>query len=90
MNRSHFRRGARATFDCVVCKRHTRHVENTDSELCHECWELAGHDNHHNDCDTVPTVYEMAFYDRLIHQAVKKGSDAKLMRANCPHIWRRK
>ena len=86
--RSRFQRGARPTFNCAVCDRRTRHVENTDSELCPECWELAGHDNHHNDNATVPTDSEMKYYESLVTKAEKKGGNAHFMRASNSYIWR--
>jgi hypothetical protein len=88
-NRSHFHRGSNPTFNCGVCGRRTRAVENTDAELCPECWELSGWDNHHNDNAEAPTAAELAGYEKLVASAVKRGSDGAKMRRQFSFIWQK-
>jgi hypothetical protein len=45
-----FQRGS-GSYPCAVCGRQTRHtgVQGGDSELCPQCWELAGYENQLSD-----------------------------------------
>jgi hypothetical protein len=50
MTKRYFERGGRGVFKCEICGRNTRRTDQgADSELCSECWELAGIDNAVND-----------------------------------------
>ena len=69
-------RFTRGVFTCIVCHRNTRgNGDSAQLELCPECYELAGWDNHHNDNGTTPTPDEMAEYCELRDKAVARGGD---------------
>lgn len=74
-NNSHFGRGQQPTFSCAVCRRRTRQtIQPQGSDLCAECWELAGLDNSVNDGgDILEDV--AAERDRLVAIAVSRGGD---------------
>lgn len=86
MSRRFFKRGQVPTFNCEVCGRRTRNVESCS--CCPQCWELAGQDNYHNDNACAPTPAELAGYEALVTEAVRKGGNAQEMRAAFPYIWK--
>jgi hypothetical protein len=90
MKRQHFQRGGGGVFNCSICERRTRLVDQGgDSELCPECWELAGLDNMVNDdgpaAGTLAKV--AAERDSLLAAAVKKGGNAEKIKASCSFLW---
>ena len=82
-----FQRGQQPTFNCSICGRRTRDTTGSDSQLCSQCYDLAGWDNHHNDSGTVPDAGEMKFYESLVAEAAAKGGDADKMREQFDYIW---
>jgi hypothetical protein len=41
----HFRRFGGGVFQCAICERSTRLVDQGNDSLCPDCWEVAGHEN---------------------------------------------
>lgn len=81
MAKRHFERGGRGVFTCYCCGRSTRQTtQGGDSELCAECWELAGCEN--SLLDGVQTLAEIkSLRDSLVADAVSKGGSAEKIRA---------
>jgi hypothetical protein len=88
MTKRYFERGGRGVYKCYVCGRGTRRsTQEGDSELCSDCWDLAGSDNTHNDEGREPTAEELRFYELAVADIVKKGGDAAKVRSAFPYIW---
>lgn len=64
-----------AVFTCMGCGIRTRDTGDGVDHLCHDCFELAGWDNHHNDNGTKPTEAEMANYIGHLKSIASKGGD---------------
>ena len=90
MNRtrnSRFQRGS-GVYVCRVCERRTRAtgVQALGSELCPQCWDLAGWDNSVNDGNS--TLDEvMAERDRLLREAIKGGGSEAKIKAAFDFLW---
>lgn len=79
-----FQRGS-GVFNCAVCKRATRDTGNAavGSELCSECYDLAGMDNECNDNGRAPTERDVKVRDQLLASiASKKGDVQRVIAAN--------
>ena len=85
--RSNFQRGM-PLYNCIVCKRRTRGDGDCNScELCAECFELAGWDNHHNDNGSKPDAEEMATFNALLKKIVKLGGDGDRVKSLNDYLW---
>jgi hypothetical protein len=86
--KNRFVRSGGGVFQCCSCGRSTRLTDQgcTDSRCCSECWALAGIDNSVND-GVEPWAEVEAECDRLLAEAVKKGGDAKLIKADFHYLW---
>lgn len=74
-NNSHFQRG-HGVYDCIICERKTRGCADSVSlDMCEQCYELAGWDNHHNDEGELPTAEEMKQYREWRDIAVERGGN---------------
>ena len=88
---SNFGRGG--TYKCHVCRRLTRATgaQALGSELCPECWELAGLDNEVNDNGldlSLPDMHRLVEErDRLLAAAVKKGGDEARIKGCNDYLW---
>lgn len=87
MSKRHFQQGGRGVFTCCVCGRSTRQVDQGDSECCPQCYELAGHDNYHNDNGIEPNDDELRFYEGIVAEIVAKGGNADKVRKSNEYIW---
>lgn len=86
-HRTFSRMHGRSTFPCQACGRLTRDVDQGGTDLCPECYELAGIDNELNDDGREPTAQELAQCERYLAQIGKKGGDVVKARASCEYIW---
>lgn len=86
-NRSHFRRFERPTFKCRVCERNTRNPDHCGTELCAQCYELAGMDNMVNDNAMELTPEIIAERDQLFNEAVKKGGNGDRIKNCNDFLW---
>lgn len=81
-NRSHFHRGS-AVYNCGTCGRGTRAtgVQAVGSELCPQCWDIAGIDNQINDDGrSGPNEGEASEVSALLKQIVSKGGNEQAVR----------
>lgn len=85
MSRQRFQRGGRGVFKCKVCGRGTREVNQSNSRLCPECWELAGLENGVLDGGAVEDYAQER--DRLVAKAVKQGSSESKIRTEFNRLW---
>jgi hypothetical protein len=72
---------------CTACGRpHTRSTTN-DTELCPECWEVAGIDNEVNDNGKAAQTdgYNVTL-GKLLHLIERKGGDPKAAKKSCEYI----
>ena len=86
-NRSHFRR-FKPIFKCRVCQRNTRNPDDGGTELCAQCFELAGLDNMINDNGLDLTSDIMAERDALFNEAVSKGGNGDRIKSCNDYLWR--
>lgn len=87
--RNTFTRIGGSTYICHCCGRRTRHtgVQSLDSEMCPDCYELAGWDNMFNDDGRTPTETELAVCESHLKNIAKKGGDAERVKASNEFIW---
>jgi hypothetical protein len=86
MKNNRFQRSAKpVVFTCCVCDRRTRLSGQGNDELCLECWELAGLENHILDGGKISDI--ATDRNRLYAKAAKQGSDAAKIRAAFPRLW---
>jgi hypothetical protein len=84
-NRKHFRHG-RNVFACEVCGRQTRDAgDNSNSNCCPECYELAGWQNAVFDGVELGEIAPER--DRLVAKAVNQGSDEARIRREFPELF---
>jgi len=67
----------RSTFNCCSCGRLTRDVDQGGTDLCPECYELAGMDNTCNDDGRTPDADEAKYSQRLLKSIAKKGGNVQ-------------
>lgn len=86
MNKNNrFQRSSRPTFTCAICHRRTRLTGQGNNELCQQCWELAGLENHILDGGDMA---EIAFErDEHFTKALELGSDPALIKAAFSTLW---
>jgi hypothetical protein len=88
--RAHFQKHGRGVFTCYICQRRTRMVDQGgDSELCQQCWDLAGLDNTVNDNRADPEICGdwKRHRDDLLAIVVKRGGDARRVKKNFEYLW---
>jgi hypothetical protein len=63
--------------------------QGADSELCPECWDLAGIDNAVNDSGGDPQGLGdwTSERDRLLAKAVKGGGDPERIKEQFEYLW---
>jgi hypothetical protein len=87
MSNSRFQRG-HGVFNCGVCGRKTRgDGESQGCDLCGQCYELAGWDNHHNDNGSKPDADEMVTFNALLADIGKKGGDVQKVKELNDYLW---
>jgi len=75
MNNRYFQRGS-GVYTCGSCNRRTRgDGESNGCEMCGQCYEIAGWDNHFNDKGETPDAEEMATFNKLLAKIVELGGD---------------
>ena len=62
-------------FTCMSCGIRTRDTGDGVDHLCHDCYELAGWDNQHNDDGTPPNAEQTARYVEHLKSIASKGGD---------------
>ena len=87
---SFFRRGQRPTFKCVTCTRTSRDTGDGVDHLCHQCFEIASYDNQVNDSGEPCPPDTLAYCERMLREAVKKGGNEQRIRAHNEYIWPKK
>ena len=88
MRKNRFQKGFHSTtFNCGVCGRLTREVDQGGTELCPQCFEIAGEDNHFNDTGTTPTPEQMKHFNSLLAHIGKKGGNVERARDCNEFIW---
>jgi hypothetical protein len=88
--KQHFqsRGGSPTVFNCDVCGRRARIVDQGNTTICQECWDLAGMDNTVNDNgpqELTPAVIEER--DRLAAIIVARGGDLEAVKLNNEYLW---
>ena len=87
MNNRHFQIGS-GVYTCICCSRRTRgDGESNGCELCGQCFELAGWDNHHNDNGTKPDAEQMAEFNKLLARIVELGGDGEEVQGLNNYLW---
>jgi hypothetical protein len=92
MNRKFNRFGRGGCFICRVCRRNTRETggDHVQAELCEQCWELAGIDNHCNNHGVTGAESPYAAEAEMHLSAIARlGGPAcrARARASCGYIW---
>lgn len=85
---SNFGRGG--AFRCTLCNRMTRETgeQAVGSDLCPQCWTLAGMDNAVNDEGRAPTANEVREREALVRVITARGGDADRVRDFCSYLFR--
>lgn len=84
-NRSHFQRGS-GVFTCDACGRRARVVDQSNDQICQQCWDLAGLDNSVN--DGAMTLAEAATErDDLFATCVARGGDPEKIKRDNSFLW---
>ncbi len=74
-------------FNCSLCGRKTRNPDHSGTELCGECYELAGFDNQVNDNAETMTPELIVQRDAWYNAAVAKGGDGDSIKGACGYLW---
>ena len=86
-HRSKFQAG-HGIYNCSVCRRRTRGDGDSHTlDLCGQCHELLGQDNHYNDNGLKPDAADMNTFNSLLAEIVAKGGDGDYVKRYCTYIW---
>ena len=87
-NRRHFQRGY-GVFECRVCGRKTRNPDHGGTELCSQCFEIAGLDNMVNDnaLEGDAKAKVVAECNIYLAEIAEKGGDVERVKNCNDFIW---